>query len=224
MKLTIWKQIKFLNLKSNINQYIRKTPNAKTGKLYEYNHLYIKNNFYFQYYKNLFYYNGIKRINTEIMEKYTNLSLAVHFMDDGFHDGKDYYLSTDCFDVNSLSILRKHLLKKFNIQTSILKSNKIRISSKSRNIFTSLIYYYVIQIPCMHYKLLKSHNSVNCLETPEEDNQQPSSCSDTEKGSTTSSASLVDNKSATKAGHQYYDLTKVCLQTNFGSNSDMMKI
>jgi len=44
-------------------------------------------------------------------------------------------------------------------------------------------------------------NSVNCLGTPEEDNQQPSSCSDTEKGSTTSSESQVDNNSTTKAGH-----------------------
>lgn len=44
-------------------------------------------------------------------------------------------------------------------------------------------------------------NSVNCLETPEEDNQQPSSCSDTEKGSTTSSESHRDNNSTTKAGH-----------------------
>ena len=67
-------------------------------------------------------------------------------------------------------------------------------------------------------------NSVNCLGSLEEDNQQPSSCGDTEKGSTTSSESQVDNNSATKAGHQYHDMTKVCLQTDFGSNSDTMKI
>ena len=62
------------------------------------------------------------------------------------------------------------------------------------------------------------------LETPEEDNQQPSSCGDTEKGSTTSSESQVDNNSTTKAEHQYHDLTKICLQTNFGSNVDLVKI
>lgn len=45
-------------------------------------------------------------------------------------------------------------------------------------------------------------NSVNCLGSLEEDNQQPSSCGDTEKGSTTSSESQVDNNSTTKAGHQ----------------------
>lgn len=38
------------------------------------------------------------------------------------------------------------------------------------------------------------------LENPEEDNQQPSSCGDTEKGSTTSSESQVDNNSTTSAG------------------------
>lgn len=37
------------------------------------------------------------------------------------------------------------------------------------------------------------------LGTPEEDNQQPNSCSDTEEGSTTSSESQVDNNSTTKA-------------------------
>ena len=36
--------------------------------------------------------------------------------------------------------------------------------------------------------------------TSKEDYQQPSSCSDTEKGSTTSSESQVDNNSTTKAG------------------------
>ena len=56
-------------------------------------------------------------------------------------------------------------------------------------------YPYIYKIPT------PTINSVNCLETPEEGNQQPSSCGDTEKGSTTSSESHVDNNSTTKAGH-----------------------
>lgn len=51
-------------------------------------------------------------------------------------------------------------------------------------------------------------NSVNCLGNPEEGNQQPSSCGDTEKGSTTSSESQVDNNSATKAGHHLSEQEK----------------
>lgn len=195
-----WKSNKLSNLKSKIKKYIRKTPNTKTGKYYEYNHMYLSNNRYFDYYHNLFYKNKKKIINEEIMKKYTNLSLAIHFMDDGFNDRKDYYLSTDCFDNKSLEIFQKFLLKKFNICTSINKYKKIRILSESRHIFESLIYYYVIQIPCMHYKLLTSPNPVNCLESPEEDNQQPSSYSDIEKGSTTSSESQADDNSTTKAG------------------------
>lgn len=62
------------------------------------------------------------------------------------------------------------------------------------------------QYPYLHYNkiTMPTINSVNCLENPEEGNQQPSSCGDTEKGSTTSSESQVDNNSATKAGQPYY--------------------
>lgn len=44
-----------------------------------------------------------------------------------------------------------------------------------------------------------SRNSVNCLGSPEEGNQQPSLGGDTFEGSTTSSESQVDNNSTTKA-------------------------
>ena len=73
----------------------------------------------------------------------------------------------------------------------------------SRNLFEYLIIPHIKKIPSMMYKIRKtSRNSVNCLGNPEEDNQQPSSCGDTEKGSTTSSESQEDNNSTTKAEHQ----------------------
>ena len=195
-----WKFNLILNLGANLKEYVRKTPNAKTGKYYKYNICFTRNNLYLNKYRELLYTNE-KIITEETMLKYTNLSLAVHYMDDGFTDGKDYFISTDCFNKASLDIFTNSLYNKFNLKTSINKSNKVRIKSESRHIFESLIYFYIIQVPCMHYKLLTSRNSVNCLETPEEDNQQPSSCGDTEKGSTTSSESQVDNNSTTKAGH-----------------------
>ena len=65
----------------------------------------------------------------------------------------------------------------------------------------------------MLYKIRKTfRNSVNCLETPEEGNQQPSSCGDTEKGSTTSSESQVDNNSTTKAGYPKYIIKPMSVQ------------
>jgi predicted HTH domain antitoxin len=72
-------------------------------------------------------------------------------------------------------------------------------------------------------------NPVNCLENPEEDNQQPSSCGNTEKGSTTSSESLVDNNSTTKAGQpmksykfKLYDFTKKEWSKPFSSVEDIV--
>ena len=63
-----------------------------------------------------------------------------------------------------------------------------------------------IVVLSFNFEIRKSHNSVNCLGNPEEDNQQPSSCGNTEKGSTTSSESQVDNNSTTKAEHSTYYL------------------
>lgn len=62
------------------------------------------------------------------------------------------------------------------------------------------------------------------LGTLEGGNQQLNLSSNRFESSTTSSESLVDNNSTTSAVHQNHDLTKVCLQTNFGSNSDSMMI
>ena len=78
-------------------------------------------------------------------------------------------------------------------------------------------------------KLMPTINSVNCLETPEEGNQQPSSCGDTEKGSTTSSESQVDNNSTTKAEQpmksykfKLYDFTKKEWSKPFSSVEDIV--
>lgn len=184
-----------------LKQFKRKTPSKKTGKFYEYSYLRtaVNNNLFPLY--NMFYKDKKKIITDEIMEKYTKFSLAVHYMDDGSKDKDTYWFATCGFDYNSVEIFRKYLLSKFNIETTHQKDNRIRVRNKSVPIMTSLIKNIVEQIPYMTYKLISSHNPVNCLETPEEDNQQPSSCSDTEKGSTTSSESHRDNNSTTKAGH-----------------------
>jgi len=49
-----------------------------------------------------------------------------------------------------------------------------------------------------------SNNSVNCLETPEEGNQQPSLTSDSLEGSTTRSESQADNNSPKSAGQPIF--------------------
>lgn len=186
-----------------LKQFKRKTPNKKTGKYYSYCYLRTIVNKNLQELYNEFYLNKTKRITEKIMENYTDFSLAIHYMDDGYIQSNSYNFATCNFDDQSINIFRKYLYLNFGIETTKQKYNRIRVRTCSIKKMNKLIEKYISEIPCMTYKLINtSHNSVNCLETPEEDNQQPSSCGDTEKGSTTSSESQVDNNSTTKAGRQ----------------------
>jgi hypothetical protein len=216
------------SLGSKFYEYKRKTPNKKTGEYYECNMTITNCNPEITEMYNLLYKNKKKTITKELLEHFTAFSLAVLFMDDGSLSSSDeintsYIIASCNFSKESLDLFQTFLFDKFNIETTISKDNRIYIKVNSRNLFEYLIKPHIV--PCMMYKIRKmSRNSVNCLGSPEEGNQQPSSCGDTEKGSTTSSESQVDNNSTTKAEHQHQDLTKICLQTNFGSNSDLMKI
>lgn len=154
-------------------------------------------------YKDIFYINNTKVIPIDFLENsFTSRSLAYLFMDDGNKNIKTINLNLQSFTLDELQQFVDFLKNKFNIEFLIKKDKTMYLRYKSRLIFYSLIKDFIIEE--MQYKLngIKSSlNSVNCLETPEEDNQQPSSCSDTEKGSTTSSESQVDNNSTTKAEH-----------------------
>jgi len=202
------KQFEYASWKASIlnwpNTYLkefkRQTPNKKTGKYYEYSYLRTTVNKNLVPLYKMFYKQKIKIISEEIMKKYTAFSLAVHYMDDGYIQSNSYNFALCCFDTLSVQIFRNYLYSTFQLETTLQKNNRVRVRNSSRNKMTSLIYNYVTMVPCMTYKLIASRNPVNCLENPEEDNQQPSSCGDTEKGSTTSSESQVDNNSTTKAG------------------------
>lgn len=152
----------FENLNAKCNTYIRKTPNKKTGKFYEYNQLATNHNvelteMYYNMYKD-----GKKIITPELLENFTEYSLAVLYMDDGcktvdkrkVDKNVGYYISTCNFDEESLKLFQKFLFEKFNIETTIQKSsNKLYIRMNSRNLFETYIEKYVKQISCLNYKL-----------------------------------------------------------------------
>lgn len=152
-------------------------------------------------YQNIFYINNIKIIPIEYLrENFTNISLAYLFMDDGNRNGKTINLNMQSFTLNELKDFVSFLKNKFDVEFNIKKDKTLYLRYRSRINFYNLVKDHIIDE--MQYKLSgirSSLNSVNCLEHPEMGNQQPSSCSDTEKGSTTSSESLVDNNSTTKA-------------------------
>jgi hypothetical protein len=211
----LWKS-KILNWPNTyLKQFKRQTPNKKTGKYYSYCYLrsIVNKNLVDLY--NEFYNNKKKRITETIMNKYTPLSLAVHYMDDGYIQSNSYGFATCCFDDQSIEIFRKYLYTKFGIETTKQKGNRVRIRRNSIEKMTILIEPFVNQISCMSYKLIKtSHNSVNCLGNLEGGNQQPSPRSNTGKGSTTSSESQEDNNSTTKA-EQFIDWKKQILLSEY---------
>lgn len=186
----------------------RKTPNKITGKLYESNITITNCNSEITKMYNMLYSTGKKRITKEILDNFTEFSLAVLYMDDGClsksnTDFASYIISSCGFDLESIELFRKFLWSKFHLETTISYDKRIYIKMNSRNLFEYLIISHIQKIPCMLYKIREtSRNSVNCLGNPEEGNQQPNSCGDTEEGSTTSSESHVDNNSTTKAEQQ----------------------
>ena len=202
-----WKFELLKSLGAKLYSYTRKTPSKKTGKLYEYNLVLTNCNKEITRMYNMLYFNKKKRITQDILNNFTAFSLAVLFMDDGSRnrplsceDNTSYLIASCGFDKESLLLFQSFLFDKFHIESNVTKDNRIYIKNNSRNLFEYLIVPYIKEIPTMLYKIRElSRNSVNCLGSPEEDNQQPSSYSDVEKGSTTSSASQVDNNSTTKA-------------------------
>jgi hypothetical protein len=71
-----------------------------------------------------------------------------------------------------------------------------------------------------------SNNSVNCLETPEEGNQQPSLESNFFEGSTTSNESYVDNNFTTNAEQLIfpYKLSDISYLLNIAALEEFDKV
>lgn len=154
-----WKSEILTSLGAKFYKYIRKTPCKKTGKLYESNITITNCNPNITYFYNMLYASGKKKITDEILNNFTEFSLAVLYMDDGSrttNDNEGTYTIASCgFDKESLVKFQNFLYTKFHIETTITLDNRIYIKVNSRNLFEYLITPYIKQIPCMLYKLRK---------------------------------------------------------------------
>lgn len=131
--------------------YTRKTPDKRTGKYYISHNVYIGANVAFlKLYKEM--YTPKKRITSNILTYYNDLSLAIHYMDDGYKSKSYYILCTDSFDIESIELFNLFLKEKFNLETLIdYKRKRILIKRKSFNIFNSIVNPHMID--SMRYKL-----------------------------------------------------------------------
>lgn len=142
----------FSSYDSTCNYYIRNTPDKRSGKYYENYTMRTKTNPVFLPYYKAFYLDGKKIIPIDLIkEKFTAVSLAYMFMDDGMKYKSGYGICTNCFSVENINEFRKVLLDKFNIHTSIFQRNVLYIKARSRDIFTQLVEPYFVD--CMRYKL-----------------------------------------------------------------------
>lgn len=155
-----WKYTIIENLGAKFYNYTRKTKNKTTEKYYEANILITNCNKNITQLYNMLYKTGKKKISNDILNNFTDFSLAVLFMDDGSktksnnnEEQSSYTIASCGFDKESLETFQNFLLNKFNIETTITKDNRIYIKMNSRNLFEYIILPYVKKIPSMMYKL-----------------------------------------------------------------------
>lgn len=98
------------------------------------------------------FYKPKKIIPIELLSRFTELSLAILFMDDGC-GSKNYTIATICFSKENVQQFTDFLNKKFGLSCTVQKTNSIYIKACSRDLFTSLIEPYICD--CMKYKLIK---------------------------------------------------------------------
>lgn len=147
-----WKYEELESLGINYKEYIRKTPDPRNGIYYQSASIRSIANTEYHYLFNNLYQEGTKIISKEFLKNYTDLSLAVHFMDDGTKQNTSYSLATNCFSKDDLEIFRIHLKDTFGLDFTIYKSGIIYFPAKFRSLFN----YHIIKHihPNMTYKIV----------------------------------------------------------------------
>lgn len=103
-----------------------------------------------------FYGNGKKTIPFELLDKYyTAYSLAIHFMDDGTLAGTSYLIATQSFSTEDVKKFRLFLLDRFQIESSVRKTNNLYILARSGLRFATLVFPHIL--PSLMYKLYPEH-------------------------------------------------------------------
>lgn len=141
----------FENLGAKCNYHRRNKIDERTGIYYEDYTMFIPANPEFLPYYNSFYPNGKKVIPLDLLNQFTEVSLAFMYMDDGSRTKSGYNIATNCFNTTELNKFRYFLLEKFNLETSLHTDNVLYIRHKSKVIFESLVSPYIIE--SMKYKI-----------------------------------------------------------------------
>ncbi len=143
----------------------------KANQLESYNIKFIENNARFDkrtektYYCCTFYTRGdtklkelrnqlycpTKQLTKEVLKYYTGLSLAVHFMDDGYKKSSSYGIATNSFTKESLDTFIQHCKDVFQIKFVIHSENKLYLPLVFKDRFENIIRPYIHET--LMYKL-----------------------------------------------------------------------
>lgn len=95
---------------------------------------------YFRPLRKIFYPEGRKIFPMKMSKYFTDLSLAVWYMDDGnLYKGRHLKIACDGFDSKTRKLLQSLLLNKYSLKSSVHKSGKLRISAESLSEFFRLV-------------------------------------------------------------------------------------
>jgi hypothetical protein len=124
---------------------------SNNGRRYKACKFYLLSNPYLnKFYDNL-YINNKRELTQWYIDKYTYISLAYHFMDDGSKSKNGYVLHTYAFAIKDINSFRSMLKKRFSLKTTLRKDNTVYIKKESVNIFNKHVVKYIHK--SMLYKL-----------------------------------------------------------------------
>lgn len=132
----------------------------RTNKIYYSLRIYTKVNPIFTKFYSLFYKDGIKHINIELLNMLDPMGLAVWFMDDGYKHSNSISIATNCFLTEELEMLINFFESKFNLHFTIIpSSNIIHLKATDLKLFYDLVKPY-IHSDCLYKLEWCSLNSV----------------------------------------------------------------
>lgn len=138
-----WKTKELKSLGSTLKTYTRKNIDIRTGKYYKSALCSISSNPELLPIYNSLYINGVKTITKEFLEGFSDISLAVMFMDDGYKIGKTIGISTCCFSIEELEIFNNYTLQNFGLLFNIDSKNCLYLSVEQFERFKRIVLPYM---------------------------------------------------------------------------------
>jgi len=140
-----YRELKNLSYPAIPREIFRK--DVRSNKKYYSVYFYLRQ--YFRSWRQIFYRKNKKIFPDNLL--LSPLSVAVWYMDDGCWSKRKNTISIEGFNEESRNNVQRVFYQQFHIETTIGKSKKLVIKTKSHSVFYQLIRPYII--PSMEYKI-----------------------------------------------------------------------